>query len=241
MAWREVTGRRPAASRRPRWAMAVVVLATVGLLVSLVAGAAAVWPRLDPGPVVRGAEPGSGAVAVGALAAVQVHDRVRPSAGPREQRQEPRARAAVVPRPLRVTVPAVGLDLPVRPVGVAEDGQMWLPRDLGVVGWYRYGPAPGAPGSAVLAGHVDSWKDGVGPLARLREVEVGDAVVVRTAKGTVLHTVTAVEQYPKQALPDSVFQRNGPARLRLITCGGEFDEEAGSYRDNLVVTAEPRR
>ena len=117
---------------------------------------------------------------------------------------------------------------------------MWLPQDLGTVGWYRYGPAPGEQGSAVLAGHVDSWEHGVGPLARLRDVEVGDALVVRTAHGTELHEVTAVDQYPKQALPAAVFERTGPPRVRLVTCGGEFDEAAGSYRDNVVVTAEPR-
>ena len=235
-----MTGRgADGASRRPRGALAVAAVATVGLLVSTMAGAAALWPRLDPGPAVTEAEPGS-AVAVGALASVQVLDRARPSAGPPPPRQEPRSRAEHVARPLRVAVPAVGLDLPVRPVGVAEDGQMWLPRDLGTVGWYRYGPAPGEQGSAVLAGHVDSWEYGVGPLARLRDVEVGDALVVRTARGTELHEVTEVDQYPKQALPAAVFERTGPPRVRLVTCGGEFDEAAGSYRDNLVVTAEPR-
>jgi sortase (surface protein transpeptidase) len=142
--------------------------------------------------------------------------------------------------PVRLSVPAVGIDLPVRPVGVAEDGQMALPADPAVLGWYRHGPAPAERGSAVLAAHVDSWEHGIGPLARLRDVEVGDALVVRTARGTVPHTVTAVQRYPKQALPGSVFARAGTPRLRLITCGGEFDAAAGHYRENLVVTAEPR-
>jgi hypothetical protein len=36
-----------------------------------------------------------------------------------------------------------------------------------------------------------------------------------------------------------LFTRTGPARLVLLTCGGPFDERARSYRDNLVVVAEP--
>ena len=40
--------------------------------------------------------------------------------------------------------------------------------------------------------------------------------------------------------PDDVFDRSGPAVLRLITCGGAYDAEDGGYQDNLVVTATPR-
>ena len=145
-----------------------------------------------------------------------------------------------MPRPRRVTIPAVGLEMPVRPVGVVADGQMELPDDPAVLGWYRWGPAPGAHGSAVLAGHLDSWEQGVGPLVRLREVLVGDDVVVGTPRGPVVHTVTAVDRYPRQALPDTLFARSGPPLLRLVTCGGEYDEDAGGYQQNLVVTAEPR-
>ena len=37
------------------------------------------------------------------------------------------------------------------------------------------------------------------------------------------------------------FRRDGPPRLTLLTCGGPFLEEYGSYRDNVVVVAEPLR
>jgi hypothetical protein len=36
-----------------------------------------------------------------------------------------------------------------------------------------------------------------------------------------------------------LFTRAGAPRLVLLTCGGPFDETARSYRDNLVVVAEP--
>jgi hypothetical protein len=43
----------------------------------------------------------------------------------------------------------------------------------------------------------------------------------------------------KQALPlDELFRRDGPPRLTLLTCGGPFLAEYGSYRDNVVVVAE---
>jgi Sortase domain len=158
-----------------------------------------------------------------------------------------RAPATVAPTapldpPVRVVVAGVEIAAAVMPVGVAADGQMELPADPAVLGWYRYGPAPGADrGSVVLAGHVDSRRYGVGPLARLRQSGVGDEVLVRTAAGVqVRYRVTDVQSVPKQRLAlGELFRRDGPHELFLVTCGGDFDRSRGGYRDNVVVTAAP--
>jgi hypothetical protein len=147
------------------------------------------------------------------------------------------------PAPVRLVVPARGVDTVVDPVGVGPDGQMALPDDVDRVGWYRFGPAPGDDGSAVLAGHVDDAEQGLGALAPLRDAAVGDDVVVTDAAGTESRwRVVSRELLQKQALPlDRLFAREGPPRLTLITCGGPFLAEFGSYRDNVVVVAEPVR
>ncbi len=150
---------------------------------------------------------------------------------------------AEVDEPARVRVKGARIDAEVVPVGVADGGQMELPEHPDVVGWYRHGPAPGdGSGSAVLAGHVDSIDHGLGQLARLRETEVGDDVIVRTAAGSkARYVVTSVVRTPKAELPVAdIFRRDGEERLVLITCGGEFDSSRGSYEDNIVVTAVPR-
>jgi hypothetical protein len=143
---------------------------------------------------------------------------------------------------VRVALSSVGIEAPVRPVGVAEDWQMQLPPDPRVMGWYRFGPAPGTEngGSVVLAGHLDSKRFGLGPLARLRDVEVGQPIEVTLADGvTSTYTVVGVERFDRQGLPEELFSRQGPERLRVITCGGEYDPDAGGYQQNLVVTAAP--
>jgi sortase (surface protein transpeptidase) len=144
------------------------------------------------------------------------------------------------PAPVALTVPALGIEAPVDPVGVRDDGQMAIPDDVGRVGWYRFGPAPGGEGSAVLAGHVDDREQGLGELAPLREVEVGAEVLVTdTAGGTTRWRVVSRQQVDKQALPvDRLFAREGPPRLALVTCGGEFLPEQGRYESNVVVVAE---
>lgn len=118
---------------------------------------------------------------------------------------------------------------------------MALPEPVDELGWYRFGPAPGASaGSAVLAGHVDSVRYGKGPLAALRNAAEGDEVVVGRADGSALrYQVRSVEIIDRQALPvDQLFAREGEAVLRILTCGGPYSPATG-YRDNVVVTAVP--
>jgi sortase (surface protein transpeptidase) len=132
--------------------------------------------------------------------------------------------------------------LPVQPVGVGESGAMALPARPDVAGWYRFGPAPGAPrGTAVLAGHVDSRRYGLGPLVALQRLRAGAEVRVRLDTGrTLRYEVTRVETVPKTRLDlRAVFRRDGAPRLVLITCGGTFDRAAGRYESNVVVTAVP--
>jgi sortase family protein len=152
----------------------------------------------------------------------------------------PSPAAAVVP-PVRVAVPARGLDVAVDPVGTTPDGQMAIPGDVDRAGWYRFGPAPGAPGSAVVAGHVDDAEQGLGAMAALRGAAPGDEVVVTGADGAATRwRVVSRELLDKQALPvDVLFRRDGPPRLTLVTCGGPFLPDVGGYRDNVVVVAEP--
>lgn len=164
---------------------------------------------------------------------------VLPEATARPATPEP---AAPVVAPVRLEVPALGLDAPVDAVGVEADGLMTIPEDVDRVGWYRFGPAPGAAaGNAVLAGHVDDAEQGLGVLAPLESAAVGDEVLVTAADGTQGRwQVVARQEFDKEVVPlADLFTRAGPPRLVLITCGGPFLADIGSYRDNVVVVAEP--
>ena len=140
---------------------------------------------------------------------------------------------------MQLRIDALGIDVPVEPVGVAADGQLEVP-DETHVGWYRLGSSPGEPGATVLAAHVN-WHGVDGPFVRLRELEPGAIVVVSLGE-TTTRTYQVVEraQYPKDALPaDRIWTHTGPETLVLITCGGSFNPEIRHYRDNIVVHAVP--
>jgi sortase (surface protein transpeptidase) len=147
------------------------------------------------------------------------------------------------PRPVGLRIPAIGVDAIIEPVGVIPGvDTVEVPSDVDRVGWYRFGPSPGAPGSAVLLGHVDSRTQGPGAFLGLRDLARGDVVSVRFADGTQsTFLVAARRSYPKDRLPAAVFERTGRPTLALVTCGGAFDEATRTYSDNVVVFAVPRR
>ena len=104
--------------------------------------------------------------------------------------------------------------------------------------WYRLGPAPGAPGPAVILGHVNGdGKEGI--FARLNEVKPGDQVKVTRADGkTAVFTVTKLQQVAKNAFPTTaVYGDTAAAELRLVTCGGDFDQSKHSYADSIIAFA----
>lgn len=140
--------------------------------------------------------------------------------------------------PVHVSIPAIGVSSALVDLGLARDGTLQVPTDFATVGWYTRGPAPGEVGPAVLAGHVDS-KDGPAVFFRLRELTPGAIVEVARADGSSARfRVERVEQYAKNAFPTQEVYGPDPRRaLRLITCGGLFDEAAHHYRDNIVVYA----
>jgi LPXTG-site transpeptidase (sortase) family protein len=147
------------------------------------------------------------------------------------------------PAPVRFSADDVRIDLPVQPYGVDDDGFMLLPETVDEVAWYEFSARPGdRVGTTVLAAHVDTVADGLGPFANLHELDDGDELRVTDADDQVRrYEVTGVDKVAKGEVPlDRVFRRDGEPSLVVITCGGSFDRGQG-YSDNVIVTARPLR
>jgi len=138
--------------------------------------------------------------------------------------------------PLTLTIPAIGLSVPVGTLGLDADGTVQVPTSTQATGWFRLGPTPGEIGSAVILGHVDSYL-GPGVFFQLRTLAAGDQVDVGLSDGvTVRFTVDAVVMYSKQQFPaQRVYGSHGASALQLVTCGGVFDHQTGSYLSNIVA------
>jgi hypothetical protein len=145
------------------------------------------------------------------------------------------------PPPVGITIPAMGLEARVIRVGVdRRTGGVEVPPDVRTVGWYRFSPIPGEPGSSVLLGHVDSSTQGPGAFFHLASLDPGTKIRVLLADhSSRTFRVVARRSYLKSRLPAAVFARTGRPVLTLVTCGGPFDASIGHYRDNVVVYAVP--
>ena len=147
----------------------------------------------------------------------------------------PMARSA----PVRVHIPAIGVDSALMQLGLQADGTLQVPPSGFPAGWYTGAPTPGELGPAILAGHVD-WGGQPGVFSRLRELTTDAQVTVTRQDGSAaVFRVTQVKQYPKDKFPTSeVYGDLDHPGLRLITCGGSFDRQTRNYEDNIVAFAD---
>ncbi|MGY1689846.1 class F sortase [Geodermatophilus sp. SYSU D01105] len=165
-----------------------------------------------------------------------------PAEPPAEPSPTPVVVAAAADRgadPVRLRIPAIGVDTPIARLGVDATGALVPPAAFDEAGWFPGAATPGDVGPAVVAGHVDS-RSGPAVFWRLRDLRLGDAVQVDRADGTAVRfTVTGTARSPKADFPtEAVYGPTPRAELRLVTCGGDFDRSARSYTDNVVVLAQ---
>jgi sortase (surface protein transpeptidase) len=157
--------------------------------------------------------------------------------GPAIQTPSPQTTTVVSP-PVSLAIPAIGVSTKLIHLGLTSTGALQVPGSTAVAGWYTGSPAPGAIGSAVIAGHVDSYQ-GPGVFYRLRLMRPGNQIYVRQADGKLaIFKVSTVKEYPKSGFPtDAVYGPTPTPTLRLITCGGTFDFSTGHYLSNIIVFA----
>ena len=144
------------------------------------------------------------------------------------------------PAPVRLLIPAIGVDASVGIVAVDRaTGALQPPSSDTETGWWPGSSSPGAAGPAVIVGHLDS-RSGPAVFAGLSMLRPGDSVSVRRADGsTAVFRMRRLGVFAKSRFPTAeVYGRTANAQLRLITCGGAYDRAAQTYLGNLVVFAD---
>ena len=145
-------------------------------------------------------------------------------------------------KPVRLQIPAIGVNTQVIRLGLAADGTLAVPQpgpNLNKAAWFENSPTPGQPGPSIIEGHVDS-EQGASVFFRLGAIRPGDRIRVRRADGSRLtFTVTAVRDFQKAHFPTRVVYGDpdlDEPQLRLITCS-DFDEAIHHHVGNEVVFA----
>lgn len=138
--------------------------------------------------------------------------------------------------PRRLIIPKLNIDTHIQAVGVTANGTMDVAHSWTDVGWYQYGFLPGAPGNAVIEGHLDTLTSPQAIFYHLGTLVPGDEVDVVDASGTTLRfSVIATSSFPYDADTRSIFSSSTDSRLNLVTCDGTWLKDKHMYTARLVV------
>jgi len=229
--------------------LCILLIAVAGLLLGRYSATAAPPEALPSGlgsipPALTAPSPGSPATgsieaATNASPEPQAAEEVAPSPPPTASPAESPAPFTMEPSPpSSIKASTVGITSSLGQVGLNPDGTIEVPTDYAQAAWYQLGPTPGELGPAVILGHVDSHK-GPAVFYNLSSLRPGQTIDVTREDKTVAHfRVDGINTYRRDQFPtQAVYGPINYAGLRLITCGGAYDQKAKAYESNVVVFA----
>jgi len=136
-------------------------------------------------------------------------------------------------------IPAIGVNASIEPVGVLSDGDLGVPtqKPWDGVGWYQYGPYPGAQGSAVIDGHLDRPGGSPAVFWKLGNLHIGDIIMVVNPGEKPLHFRVMNSKYyaPNNAPLKTIFGNMTGSFLNLITCAGQWIPSQHQTTLRLVI------
>lgn len=174
---------------------------------------------------------------VAAKATATPRPKPRPSSTPM-----PTPKPVPPPAPVRLVINAIDLDRPTLSVGLDKNAIPIVPKHD--VGWYNLSARPGQGENIVLWGHVLRFRDAPrrpAPFARLKELEIGDSVVLYNAKGKAFNYKVTQKIW---VTPDQVeyILPVGYERVTMVSCIGDKvikDGEVVEMTHRLITIAEP--
>lgn len=133
--------------------------------------------------------------------------------------------------PTWLTIPGIGVDSPIDPVGIRDGYYQTVPFR---VGFHEDSVPPGAIGNSVFNGHVTSLTEGR-VFANLTELTQNATVAIYTATHRTEWAVVAAGW--AAADEDWYIQPTRDVRATFYTCGGDFDLVRRDYTHRYVVIA----
>lgn len=192
--------------------------------------------RWAPPPVPSSA-PVSGALVPPPQQGGRSYARLGEAAGMRQLSTQPMRRSL----PVGVRIPAIGVNARIVALGLGSGDVPQVPSlsTPMLAGWFDGGVTPGQIGPTVLAGHVDAAVTGPAVFYRLGDLRPGNLVYVsRADHRTAVFQVSNVVLYSQWDFPDGkVYGTTSRPALRLVTCGGQFDNKTHLYLDRTVAYA----
>ena len=139
--------------------------------------------------------------------------------------------------PIKIQVKEKVLD--VEEISVEEGGFLGVPSSWQTAGWYKEGAKPGEEGNVLVDGHYDTNTGAPGAFWGLKDLQVGDKVLLTDKLGRVFEYSVITKSSIGISDPErwQVFASGKDKVLTLITCGGVWDYASHTYNKRLVITA----
>jgi LPXTG-site transpeptidase (sortase) family protein len=147
--------------------------------------------------------------------------------------------------PVRIIIPAVGIDAPVIPSKSrkilihADVFEQWVAPDMFAAGWITASALLGEKGNTVISGHHNDFGEVFG---RLVDVNVGDTILVFSEETILSYKVTNRMILKEVDVPDDTRIQNArwighsdDERLTLVTC---WPADSNTHRLILVAVPE---
>jgi sortase A len=170
------------------------------------------------------------------------------------QEHEPAQAVAAPPgeadahRPVRISIPRIGVDAPIVVLGLDSGNYPDVPDSGSEVAWYTFSTPPGEGSNAVFSGHVDWYYWGMpaeGVFYHLRELQLGDEISLEREDGSQIRYAVTGNVAVAYDDPNvvKVMQPTVKDVITLITCGGTWRRDysnptGGNYSHRVIVRAE---
>lgn len=143
--------------------------------------------------------------------------------------------------PKKITIPNAQTDGLIQKVGKDQHGQVAVPNNIHIAGWFVDSARPGQLGLSVIDGHVDGRSETSGVFKQINRLSDGDTFQVELGSGTTLHyKVRSVHSVDTDQAASTLFSQvpSIASQLNLITCGGNYDRESRDYDKRIIVVGE---
>ncbi len=140
--------------------------------------------------------------------------------------------------PALLHIPAINVNAPIQKVGIDQHGEIAVPSNINLTGWFVDGAIPGEPGLSIIDGHLDgpSKKGVFWDLARLKP---GDTLTIeRGDKKILIFEVTSTKTVKTSEAAGVLFSQDPATKsqLNLITCTGTYDKRSRSYDQRIIIS-----
>ncbi len=143
--------------------------------------------------------------------------------------------------PKKLFIPRLGIEGFIQKVGVDQNGEVAVPTNIALAGWFVDSVRPGEKGLSVIDGHISTGSEKA-IFQRLSEVKTGDVFSIEFGDGLKKDFVVfGVKDVTREDAPAVLFSQDPTVarQLNLITCGGDYDDSESTFTRRVIVQAKP--